>query len=188
MNQMTRIVAAPVAGFKARFSAAEFIRITEASTLQDIRLELIDGELERMSPPMGGHSLRQTDTIAALLQAVQGTALRAIVEVGIDLGEDTIVTADAAILSSRTAENRFFRPEELALVVEVAEATLDRDLGPKRVKYAAAGISDYWVVDGGRSVVHVFRAPRDGDYSEIDLVRFGQPLPVPGTGATITLD
>ncbi len=187
MNQMARIVAAPV-DFKARFTAEEFVQIAEASAQQDIRLELIDGELERMSPPMGNHVFHQTGVIAALLQAVRGTGLKAVVEVGIDLGTDTIVTADAALLISNAAGNRFFLPEDLKLVVEVAEATLDRDLGPKRIKYAVAGVPEYWVVDGGHSAVHVFRAPRDGEYTETDLVRFGQPLPVPGTDATITLD
>ncbi len=75
----------------------------------------------------------------------------------------------------------------MLLVVEIAETTLTRDMGTKRARYAAAGIPEYWVVDGARSVVHVHREPIDCDYALIHTARFGEPLAVPGTEATILL-
>ena len=41
--------------------------------------------------------------------------------------------------------------------------------------------------DGQRGVVHVYGEPVAGDYAQIATVRFGAPLAVPGTDATITL-
>ncbi|TCP73253.1 putative restriction endonuclease [Sphingomonas sp. PP-CE-1G-424] len=61
-------------------------------------------------------------------------------------------------------------------------------MGPKRTDYASIGIENYWVVDGARSVVHVFGEPVDGDYAQVHTVRFGEPLAVPGTNATIIID
>lgn len=58
----------------------------------------------------------------------------------------------------------------------------------KRRKYAAGAIPEYWVIDGARSVTHVFRTPRDGDYADLTVIRFGDPVPVPGTEATIVID
>ena len=80
------------------------------------------------------------------------------------------------------------RASEILLMVEVSESTRERDIGMKRMKYATAGIPHYWVVDGERSVVHVHADPIEGDYADIGTVRFGHPLPVPGTDATITID
>lgn len=184
MNQMTRIVAAPES-FKARFTTAEFLRMCEADAFEDWKVELIDGELERMHQPKSFHAMRQASVMFQLAQAVG--AERAWGDAGIDLGENTVVAGDAVVLRAIFTENRWLLPADVLLVVEVSETTLDRDLGMKRRKYAGAGIPEYWVVDGGRAVVHLFSDARDGDYADVSIVRFGEPLAVPGTDATITL-
>jgi len=62
------------------------------------------------------------------------------------------------------------------LVVEVADSTLEDDLGEKRDEYAEAGLPEYWVADvkGGRIVRHA--DPRDGAYTRVDSVPMDQPL------------
>ena len=182
MNRLTSF--ADQGSTRARFSAAEFVHVFQAAQALDIRLELIDGELERMTPPMGAHSHRQTGVIAAMLPIV---GRRAMVEAAIDLGEDTILVCDVVVLRAPMAEHRFLRPGEVTLAVEIAETTLDRDMGLKRARYAGAGIPEYWVVDGGRAVIHVCREPIDGDYALISTVRFGEPIALPGTDETIVL-
>lgn len=186
MNQMTRIAAAPADGFKARFTTAEFVRMADAGAFEDWKVELVDGELERMQQPHSNHAMRQAKLAIRLGRVVAED--RVCGEVGIDLGNDTLLGCDVAVLREPVRDNRLLRPDDLALVVEVAETTLDRDLGMKRRKYAAAGIPNYWVVDGSRSAIHVHAEPIDGDYAEIHTVRFGQPLAIPGTDATIVLD
>ena len=59
------------------------------------------------------------------------------------------------------------RPEDLHLVVEVADTTLRFDLTTKAALYARAGIVEYWVLDvaGRRLIVHW--DPRGGVYSSI---------------------
>lgn len=109
------------------------------------------------------------------------------VEAGIDAGEDTVLTCDVAVLRAPMTDKRFLRPEEIVLAIEIAETTIARDLGMKRTKYAGAKIADYWVVDSSRRVVHAHRDPVDGEYADVSTVRFGEPLTVPGTDATITI-
>lgn len=183
MNQPVRIERS--AASPARFSVAEFAEIFGAGALQDIRLELVNGELERMTPPMGGHSSRQSSSLARLW-AVVGS--RAMVEATIDLGGDTVMTCDVAVLRAPVTEQRFLRPDEVMLAVEIAETTIVRDTTLKRIAYASAGIADYWVIDGVRAVVHVYRRPEHGDYADLSSVRFGEPIAVPGTDATIVID
>ena len=85
-------------------------------------------------------------------------------------------------------ENRLLAAADILLVVEVAETTLARDLGHKRADYAAAGVAHYWVVDRAAGIVHVHRQPDGSAYRDIEAVRFGEPLAVPGTDATIIID
>ena len=59
------------------------------------------------------------------------------------------------------------RPQDLLLVVEVADTTLGFDLTTKAALYARAGILEYWVLDisGRRMIVH--RDPQGGRYVSV---------------------
>lgn len=186
MNEMTRIVAAP-GSTKVRITTAQFLHMCEAGVFADEsdNIELVDGELERMSPPHRAHSLLQGSVYAQLV-ALFGAG-RVGVEIGIVLGDDTVVGCDVALLREPVIENRMIRANEVLLAVEIAETTLKRDTGIKLFKYAGAGVPHYWVVDGGRSIVHLYGEPVEADYARFDLARFGGAIPVPGTDATITL-
>lgn len=127
---------AALASVKARFSTSEFITLCEAA---DLWLELVDGELERMSPPAGAHGERQATISALLWNVLRGSELKVTGEIGIDLGNDTVLACDAAIVREIDG-NRFLRLDVLLLVVEIAEITLARDMGMKRERYAAASI------------------------------------------------
>lgn len=64
----------------------------------------------------------------------------------------------------------------MALLVKVADTTLDIDLGRKLRIYAEAGVPEYWVVDlnGGR-VIRMWEPVRDC-YGQRDDVALGQQL------------
>lgn len=182
---MTRIKASPQ-NFKARITTAEFLRMSDAGVFDSSsKIELIDGELERMPPPYRAHSLLQGSVYAQLV-ALFG-AERVCMEIGIDLGNDTVVGCDVVLLRSAMIENRLIRADEIELAVEIAETTLKKDTGIKLTKYASGAIPTYWVVDGARSLTHVYRQPIADDYARFDVVQFGQPIAVPGTDATIIL-
>ena len=55
--------------------------------------------------------------------------------------------------------HRHPRPGEVGLLVEIADSSLDRDRGPKRRAYAAAGIPVYWIVNLIDRCVEVFSEP-----------------------------
>lgn len=171
---------------KARFTTAEFLRMVESGAFDDMKIELVGGELERMPPPGFAHGNRQVRIILLLGAVVPADRLTG--EVGLDLGNDTLLGCDVAVLRAPIEGNRMARPAEAALVVEVAETTTSRDRGMKRLAYARAEIPTYWVVDGKLGLTHVYSEPRDGDYAQIATVRFGEPLAVPGTDAAITID
>lgn len=185
MNELTRIGPAQPDDYKARFTVAEFEQICDAGAFGDMKIELVDGELERMQEPMNNHAMRQAQIVFLLAQQLGVELVRG--EVGILLDDRTALACDAAVLTYPIHENRRLTAEDVRLVVEIAETTADRDLGMKRRKYAQAGVPTYWVIDGPRSIVHRHADPVSGQYTDVRTIRFGEPLAVPGTDATITL-
>ena len=171
----------------ARFTAAEFLRMAELGAFDDMKVELDHGELVRMNPPYTAHGVGQGQVIARLAAAFSGTDISVVGEVTIVLGEDTVRAFDAALVEAAALERKVLNSEHVLLGVEIADTTLDRDLGRKLRDYAAAGVPNYWVVDLNARVVHVMTEPRDQGYGKREVIRFGEPLYVPGSDRTIVL-
>lgn len=57
------------------------------------------------------------------------------------------------------------RPNQVYLVVEVADSTLKYDCEVKDKVYAQAGIDDYWVLDVKNRQLHIFRNPISTGYT-----------------------
>ena len=57
MNKPASLAASET--FKARFTTAEFLHMAEAGAFDDMKVELVEGELERMNPPQTGHAGRR---------------------------------------------------------------------------------------------------------------------------------
>ena len=80
------------------------------------------------------------------------------------LGQDLDPEPDFAVIAG-TPRASSGHPTTADLVVEVADSSLDFDTNEKRLRYARAGIREYWVVDiNGRRLL-VYRDPQAGDYA-----------------------
>ncbi len=74
-------------------------------------------------------------------------------------------------------------PQDVLLVIEVADTSLERDRDVKIPRYAAAGIPEAWLVDLVGDAINVCREPGPDGYSEIVTVTRGdalRPLLLPG--------
>lgn len=79
-------------------------------------------------------------------------------------------------------DSRHSNPDEILLLIEVADTTLGYDRRQKIPHYAAAGAAEVWLVDLEHERVLVYRAPCDGRYTPITTVGRGrvlQPLTFP---------
>lgn len=80
-------------------------------------------------------------------------------------------------------------PHEIALVVEVAEATVRRDRGTKKRIYARAGIPVYWLVNLVNQTVVVYTEPDSAasppDYRRHKIYCPGEQIPVVVDGTVI---
>lgn len=85
--------------------------------------------------------------------------------------------------------DRHPNPEEVALVVEVAEATLKRDRSTKKRIYARAGIEVYWLVNLVNQQIEVYTEPtqsgKQPDYKQHHIYHPGDMLPVILNGGEI---
>jgi Uma2 family endonuclease len=70
------------------------------------------------------------------------------------------------------------RPADVFLLIEVADSSLEFDLGAKLELYARAGIREFWVVDLTANCVLVHRDPADGRYGSIATVDMSGVLQV----------
>lgn len=185
VNYQTRVIEARD---DSLFVAEEFDRMVELGAFENMRAELVRGRIERMSPAAGGHASSNFDVAYRIRRAFGELQ----VHVGTDLtvGIDTLTTRALDIAIATTMFNPRSATPAFALLlgVEIADTTLAKDLGDKARDYARGGLSNYWVVDLRSHVVHTFEQPNEDGYGASRVVRFGEPLAVPGTDKTITID
>jgi Uma2 family endonuclease len=59
------------------------------------------------------------------------------------------------------------RPQDVLLVIEVADTSLLRDRNVKLPLYARVGVPEVWIIDLNSNAVFVHREPAEGDYGLI---------------------
>lgn len=115
------------------------------------RVELRRGMLAAMSPVYMPHAGAVSELTQALLRAVGAAGLNLKVwnELSIRFGGGFQPTADIVVFDPAAVQDESGPLPGAAarLVVEVADASLADDLGPKLEDYAAAGLAEYWVAD-----------------------------------------
>ena len=168
--------AAVLAG-KRRFTVDECLAMLEAEVLhEDDRIELIDGELLIMAPISDDHE-NTTDWLAELSYRYFGDRARVRVQGSIRLSNMSAPQPDVAILRRRPlADSRPYFPEDIFVVIEVANTSLRYDSGPKLVRYAAAGIVEVWIVNLRDGTVTVYTSLSDSAYTSIRTYHAGESI------------
>jgi Uma2 family endonuclease len=132
-----------------RFTLTEYHRLIELGFLtEDDRVELIRGELIQMAAKGTRHSVCNTKLFRELDRLVGD---RAVVrgQEPIILPRDSEPEPDIAIARGIADDylSAHPQPENIVLVIEVSDSTLDYDQNTKLALYAEARISDYWIVN-----------------------------------------
>jgi MEMO1 family protein len=161
-----------------RFSVHEYHQMAAAGILnEDDPVELIEGEIVEM-PPMGSpHAACVERLTTALVPQAQGLA-RVRVQLPVRLDERSEPEPDLALVKSRADSYASAHPgpENVLLVIEVADTTLRYDRSVKGPLYARAGLPTYWLVDLVRGRVDVRREPVAGRYKTVRAFRRGERL------------
>jgi Uma2 family endonuclease len=155
-----------------RLTNDQYLRMIAAGILDDDKVELIEGVITPMSPAGPDHNgslYLLTDIFSKVIDrfvlAVQGTVL---------IAEGQIYEPDVALLRRKTEGymRSLATADDVALIVESASSSFNKDRHLKLPIYAAAGIPEYWLVDLEQQRLLVFRDPRGGAYcTELVLSR-----------------
>src|SRR5439155_27355875 len=121
------------------------------------RVERIRGEIRVMSPIGYKHSLAK-GLVADALKDLFGREFF-IREQDPFPAAESDPEPDVVVVPGHRRAYRD-HPSRTALVVEVADTSLKYDTGEKARLYAAAGVTDYWVIDLVILEVIVFRDPQ----------------------------
>jgi Uma2 family endonuclease len=163
---------------KRRFTVDEYYAMARAGILgEDDRVELIDGEIVEMAP-IGSEHAGSVDRLTDLFGRRFRT--RAIVRVQnpIRLNQYDEPQPDLALLRRRRDFYRLSHPtpDDVLLVVEVADTTLAADRSIKMPLYARAGILEVWLIDLRHRLVLVHREPTADCYRLVTTARGGERL------------
>lgn len=141
-----------------KWTVAEFDHLGSLGCFTGRRAFLLDGVILEQGPMDPPHA-EALEVLNELLRAAFGTGWRFRIQTPLHLDEFNNPMPDFAVVGG-TPGYYGDHPVSAALVVEVADATLQTDLTDKAERYATAGIADYWVLDLNGGTLHVFRDPQ----------------------------
>lgn len=154
------------------------------------RTELINGQIVLMAAKGTPHVLALRLLAKVLDALLNESSVFVSTQDPIQLDDFSEPEPDLAVVRGTELDyaDRHPRPEDLCLVVEVADSTLKQDCEIKDKVYAQAKIADYWVVDLKNRQLHVFRDPTSTGYtSHLILTEPHQVSPLAFPALTITL-
>lgn len=146
-----------------KLSIKDFQRLGEAGILsENSRVELIEGELIDMTP-IGGLHMSVVNRLNRLLVLAVGDLAVVSVQNPVSLPPYSEPQPDFAILKHRADQTAVPGPEDVLLIIEVADATLDFGRKTKLDVYAKSGISESWIVNLQSKCLEVYREPTAGN-------------------------
>ena len=158
---------------RRHFTVAEYERMVAAGILQEHdRVELIDGEILEMSP-IGSRHAACVNRLNTLLTRRGGDAAIISVQNPIRLNDYSEPEPDIAVLKPSDDFYATAHPavEDILLVIEVAETSLEYDREVKIPRYAQAGIPEVWLLDVQHQLVMVYTQPKHDAYQVTQVAR-----------------
>ena len=144
----------------------EYDRLVSLGTFDGERIELIAGELRRMSP-IGPPHTSTVDRLNELLVLALAGRARVRIQGSFAAGELSEPEPDVSVLP--LADYDAAHPHAAHLIIEVADSSLSYDRGQKKQLYADCSVPEYWVVNLIDRVVEVHRLPHTGGYEQISV-------------------
>lgn len=161
-----------------RFTVAEYMRMVEVGLLSEgSRVELIQGEIIETGAISVSHAATIRRLISLLSQAL-GEQVILSVHNPVWIDDESLPQADIAalIFIDNFYSDRHPAPDDVLLLIEVADSSLRYDRRIKSNLYGAAGIADYWIVNLSARQIEVYREPQANGYRTITIYAPGETL------------
>ncbi len=163
---------------RRRFTVADYRQMTEAGLFaENSRVELLWGEVVEMSPIYITH-IAILNRLVWLLTDALGKEVIVSVQNPVQLSDESLPQPDIAVLrfQDNFYSERYIGPDDVLLLIEVADSSLSYDRRVKSKLYGAAGITDYWIINLPEQQVEVYREPRPDGYRTLTRYAPGETL------------
>ena len=160
-----------------RFNVNEYYRMTETGVLRpDARVELLDGKIIDMSPIGPFHGDVTTSLTEIFATASQGR-WRTRVQNPVRLDDHSEPQPDLVLAKPMAdSRTRHPRPEEVYLLIEVSDTSLEMDQEDKLPAYGRAGVPEVWIVNLNELTIEVYREPHFTGYGSKTVLRAGDQV------------
>jgi Uma2 family endonuclease len=171
-----------------RFSVTDYYRLAEIGVLRpDARGELLDGQIFDLLPVSPLHAAVTRRIAPPFLEQPEE---RCIVSIRnpVRLDEFSEPEPDVMLLRYRPDyySKRHPGPEDVFLLIEVADASLDYDRDKLPI-YGRAGIAEVWIVNLVDQTIEVYREPHFTGYRSKAVLRAGNKA-TPQAFPDVTVD
>jgi Uma2 family endonuclease len=160
------------------FTVDEYHRMAEAGILsEDDRVELIDGEIIKMSP-IGNRHVACVNRLNAVLTSKIDQAAIVSVQNPFAVDDYSEPQPDLVVLKWREDfyEQSLATAREVLLIIEVADTSLKYDRNVKVPAYARAGVPEVWIADLAGDGIEAYSEPVSGVYRKVRWASRGQTL------------
>lgn len=159
-----------------RFTVEEYYRMAETGVLRpDARVELLDGEIVDMMP-IGPFHAGTTNRLAKHFIRLGGDRWAVSIQSPLRLNQQSEPQPDLMLLKPEKDDytKRHPGPDDVFLLVEVADSTLAMDRSQKIPAYGRAGVREVWLVNLVARTVEVHREPHFTGYGSVTVLGAGE--------------
>lgn len=160
---------------KKLLTSAEYIQLIEQGVLTESdRVELIEGEVvEKMT--VGPRHVGRVSRLTHLFLGRFGDRVVVSTQSPVLLTDVSMPEPDLVVLHVRDDfyETRYATPDDILLVVEVADSSLAFDRLRKARLYAVAAVTECWLINLRDDVLEVYRQPTAQGYASVTTLRRG---------------
>lgn len=162
-------------------SIEEYLDMAEKGTLtEDDRVELIRGVIRQKMTQNRPH-IACVMRLQRLFHEQLGRSAAISVQSAVRIPPNSVPEPDVALLNWRDDfyAGKYPAAEDVLLLIEVSDSTLDDDRNVKMPLYAQGGVPEYWIVNIQEAVVEVHSGLSQGTYQNVRRVGRGETLDLP---------
>lgn len=160
------------------FSVGDYYTMAAAGLFkEDDRVELIEGEVIEMNP-IGSRHAACVGRLTELLRSLPLEVAILWVQNPVQVNDYSEPVPDVTLLKRR---DDFYAqanpgPDDVLLLIEVSDSTLEYDRQIKVPLYARGGIPEVWLVNLPGEVIEIYSRPSGGEYEDARVVGRGESL------------
>ncbi len=158
-----------------RFTIEEYHKIYETGIFEGQRVELLDGRITVMFPMNNPH-LGMVGRLTRILNVRFVGEYFVLPQCPLKIPQNSEPEPDILIAKAREDDymNSAMPPENVLLIIEIADSSLNRDRNQKKVIYANANIREYWIVNLQDRQIETFKHPQNADYQIKNILKTGE--------------